>query len=624
MMLSFSCLRASVMVAVCGASFVQIAEAALPLNPLTVPKFTQQLTIPPAYAPTVFTNPTTGAVSHNYAVDVTQFQEQILPPGFPMTTVWGYGGNVIDPVTKTAAYYRAAPGATFEAVRGTPVNVTWKNNLVDAGGAPLPHLFLIDPTLHWANPNAMPMPTAPFSATGYAAAQSPVPIVTHLHGGEVASGSDGNPEAWFTPGNALIGPKFTSATYNYGNTQPAATLWYHDHTLGITRQNVYAGLAGFYLLRDPADANARSLPSGRFDVPLVIQDRAFLDDGSLDFPSAGVNPDDHPYWGPETFGDVIVVNGKSWPNMNVDRRAYRFRVLNGSNARFYNLALSNIAKFTQVSTDGGYLPKPAVLRNLVIAPGERADIVIDFSKMPAGTKILMTNVAAAPFPAGIAADPATVGQIMQFTVNRTRAANAFEAPKSLNKLPFLKANAPTRVLTLNEIMGINGPLSSALDGQMYQAPASELPRVGSTEIWEIVNTTADTHPIHLHLIQFQLMSRQAFDPIGYSAAWDALNGQGMLPLMQPTVAVQTAPYLLGRPRPAPVNERGWKDTIQMNPGEVTRIIVRYAPTDAPLAFAVPGVNLFKFDPTFGPGYVWHCHILDHEDNDMMRPLSVMP
>ena len=173
-------------------------------------------------------------------------------------------------------------------------------------------------------------------------------------------------------------------------------------------------------------------------------------------------------------------------------------------------------------------------------------------------------------------------------------------------------------------MGMNGPLSGVLNGQMFHAPVSEAPRVGSTEIWEIVNNTADTHPIHLHLIQFQLLSRQAFDSAAYSADWDALNGQGMLPLMQPTIAVPTAPYLLGLPMPAPKNERGWKDTLRMNPGEVTRIIVRYTPTDTPVASALPGANFFKFNPTFGPGYVWHCHILDHEDNDMMRPMSVIP
>lgn len=620
-----SYVRAGVLVAVFGASYASMVNAALPLDPLVVPKFTQQLTTPPAYAPTVIKNKRTGKVaSHNYTVDVTQFQEQILPTGFPMTTVWGYGGNIINPATGKAAYYRAAPGATFEAVRGIPVNVTWKNNLVDAGGSPLPHLFTIDPTLHWANPNGMAMPMAPFPADGYPTAQSPVPIVTHLHGGEVESASDGHPEAWFTPGNAMIGPAFVKATYNYANSQAGSTLWYHDHTLGITRQNVYAGLAGFYLLRDPADDNAESLPSGKYDVPLLIQDRLFMDDGSLEFPSAGVNPDDHPYWGPETFGDVIVVNGKSWPNMNVDRRAYRFRVLNGSNARFYNLALSNGASFTQIATDGGYLTKPATLTSLLVAPGERADIVIDFSTMATGTRIVMTNDAAAPYPAGDAADPQTVGQVMQFTVGRNRASNAFAAPKRLNKLPLLTPNAPTRVLTLNEIMGMNGPISGVLNGQMFHAPVSEVARVGSTEIWEIVNNTADTHPIHLHLIQFQLLSRQAFDSATYSADWDALNGQGMLPLMQPTVAVPTAPYLVGLPMPAPKNERGWKDTLRMNPGEVTRIIVRYTPTDTPAAAALPGANFFKFNPTFGPGYVWHCHILDHEDNDMMRPMSVIP
>lgn len=268
------------------------------------------------------------------------------------------------------------------------------------------------------------------NGTAFPAALSPVPIVTHLHGGEVESASDGNPEAWFTPGNAIIGPKFVKSTYNYPNTQQPATLWYHNHTLGITRQNVYAGLAGFYFLKDPADVNAALLPSGAFDVPLLIQDRAFV------------------------------------------------------------------------------------------------------------------------------------------------------APATLNTIPVLTANAPARVLTLNEFLSpVSGaPLSVHLNGQSFEAPGSEFPRVGSTETWDVVNTTADTHPIHLHLVQFQVLSRRPIDTVAYTAAWSAVNGQGVLPLTQSTVAVSPTPYLTKGPRgrvlpaiTAPANERGWKDTVRMNPGEVTRI-----------------------------------------------------
>lgn len=602
-----------------------IATAQTPLDPLTVPKFISPLPIPATFAPTVVVDPATGQTTHDYTVDVTQFTQQILPAGFPATTVWGYGGNVVN-ANGTVSYMHTSPGPTFAAVKGIPANVQWVNNLIDpATGAPLPHLFPIDPTLHWANPNMMPPPTPPYLLPpGYPDAQSPVPIVTHLHGGEVESASDGNPEAWFTPGEVMRGMAFVKSRYTYANQQQGATLWYHDHTLGITRQNVYAGLAGFYLLKDPADPNAAKLPSGQFDIPIVIQDKSFFTDGSLNFPSVGINPDVHPYWTPEFLGDTVVVNGKAWPNLDVQRRAYRFRLLNGSNARFYTLKLSNKQTFTQIASDGGYLPAPVTLTQLTLAPGERADIVVDFSRQSAGTKIVLRNTAKAPFPAGAAADPNTVGQIMQFTVVASTRVTPPTLPATLNTITALPTNVAVRTLTLNEAMGLLGPIEVLLNGQTWHSPVTEMPRVGSTEIWEIVNLTADTHPIHLHLMQFQVLNRQTFNSATYSADWDAVNGGGMLPLMQSTVTLSPANYLTGKPMRPAGSERGWKDTVQSNPGEVTRLLVRAAPQNANATTTLAGVNLFPFDPTQGPGYVWHCHILDHEDNDMMRPMVIAP
>lgn len=605
-----------------------ISEAAAPLNPSTISKYATQLDVPPVYSPNVVTDPATGAVlRHDYTVTIGQFTQQMLPAGLPATTVWGYSSVVKDPASPSGTrMFQNAPGATFEATRGIPINVQWVNNLIDpATGAPLPHLFTVDPTLHWANPNNMATPTAPFlPPPGYPDAQSPVPIVMHLHGGEVESASDGNPNAWFTPSEVMRGPAFVKSRYIYANQQSPATLWYHDHTLGITRQNVYAGLAGVYVVKDPNDPNARALPSGQYDIPLVIQDKMFLDDGSLYFPTAGVNPDIHPYWGPEFLGDTIVVNGKSWPNLNVERTRYRFRVINGSNARFYNLALSNGKPFTQIASDGGYLKSPVKLNKLLIAPGERAELLIDFSELAPGAKVILTNDANAPFPNGLPVDPLTTGQVMQFTVLPTPKVTPPKLPTILNTIAKLTPNMPTRTLTLNEAMGPGGPVMVLLNGQTMDAPVTETPRVGSTEIWEIVNMTADTHPIHLHLVQFQLQNRQAFDVARYTADWNNLNGGGMLPLMQPTVALSPTPYKTGGVISAPQNEVGWKDTIQARTGEITRLIVRIAPQSATPTSAAPGVNLFSFDPTVGPGYVWHCHILDHEDNEMMRPLIVMP
>ena len=619
------------------------------LNPKTIPKFVDQLVIPPIYKPTI--NPTTGV--EEYTIDMTQFYEQVLPgdssgptPGlYPVTKVWGYGGVVtVNPNTGLPGYFSYSPGATFEATRDVPVQVTWQNKITT------PNMFAVDPTLHWANPNNFPMPTQPVTAPafppGYPDAQSPVPLVTHLHGAEVQSTSDGHPEAWFTEATtAKYGDAYSTndeypsvtqtpgeTVFNYPNQQPATTLWYHDHALGITRLNVMSGLAGFYLLRDPADTTiASQLPSGANEIPIVIQDRSFNTNGAFWFPDVGLNPTIHPYWMPEFFGNTIMVNGKTWPNLNVQPELYRFRLLDGSNARFYTLSLSFANKgttvpFTQIGGDGGYLPAPAIMKSLTIAPGERADILIDFSVFPAGTKLILTNTAKTPYPAGAPVDPQTTGQVMQFTVGTGASVTPAQLPATLTTMPTLTPDKPARMLTLTEVMGPGGPTEILLDGQKWSAPISETPQVGSTEDWIIINPTADTHPIHLHLVQFEVMSRQSFQVNKYMKDWTALNG--MPPLLVSTVNVPSiTPYLTGKAQAPAANEMGWKDTVQAPTGMVTIIRVRFAPVDAPtsgVGTPTPGTNPYLFDPTVGPGYVWHCHILDHEDNEMMRPLELQP
>jgi len=584
------------------------------INPLDIPKYENEITgPPPVHVPSRY--------KCEYVVDILEFRQQILPPGFPVTTVWGYGGQAIDAVTgEYLGYIKHSPGATFEARRNSPLTVKWINKLSS------PHQLPVDPTLHWADPNNLGMvmcPCLPFPP-GYEKAQYPVPIVTHLHGGEVPSAFDGHPDAWFTylhnysssKGKPRTGPAYITDKYTYPNRQQATTLWYHDHALGITRLNVVMGLAGFYLLRDPYDPVANSLPSRKYEIPLVIQDRTFNSEGTFFFPNVGINPDVHPYWVPEFFGDTIMVNGLVWPNLNVEPTKYRFRLLNGSNARFYTLSLSNAQTFVQIGTDGGYLPSPVTLNELTIAPGERADILIDFSTLSPGTTVIFTNTAPAPFPDGDPADPQTTGQIMQFTVVSPVGPLPVlpPLPETLNIIPTLTPNAPKRTLTLVEVMGSEGPIEVLLDGQKWSAPISEFPVLGTTEEWEIVNLTADTHPIHLHLVQFQLFTRQQLDTDMYMADWIAANGGMMPPFTQPTKPWPVDSYLIGTPMPPELNEQGWKDTVQMNPGEVTTIKVRFAAQDG---------RPYPFDATKGPGYVWHCHILDHEDNEMMRPYKVI-
>lgn len=593
------------------------------IEPKKIPKFISKLNIPPVYIPKVIKKASNyKIISYNYIVSISQIKQQILPNGFPMTTVFAYGGKARDKITgKIINNFKMAPGATFEAVRGIPINVQWINNLNG------PNKLPVDPTLHWADPNNLgmvnPSSVPPFPP-GLAKAQMPIPIVTHLHGGENSSVFDGHPDAWFTEGEKKIGSEFITSLYRYPNKQEPTTLWYHDHALGITRLNVVMGLSGFYIIRDPAnplDIPGKVLPDKSHEIPLVIQDRTFNIDGSFYFPNVGINPEVHPYWQPEFFGDTITVNGGTWPNLNVDKGQYRFRILNGSNARFYNLKFSNDMEFFQIGSDGGYLEKPVKLNSVLLAPAERADILVDFSKIPIGEKLILQNTANAPFPGGDAPDPDTVGKVMQFTISNCRPIKKLRIPKKLNIIPKLTPDTPKRTLVLYEVAGQNGPLEVLLNGQKWSAPVSETPLVGSTEEWEIVNLTGDTHPIHLHLVQFQILNRQAFKVEDYSIKWLELNGEP--PLNHPTVVLPTDGYLTGDPILPDANEAGWKDTIRANPGEVTNLIIRFAPQDANPSLVKPGVNLFPFNPSSGPGYVWHCHILDHEDNEMMRPLKII-
>lgn len=597
------------------------------LDPAVIPKYKSELVKPPVYEPVIVQGKESSGkckTQHLYHIDISEFKQQILPKGLPKTKVWGYGGLVRDSKNKVR-YVRSSPGPTFEAVWGIPAKVNWVNKLEGK------HPFAVDPTLHWANPNHIPMEPPkpwPLFPPGFRKAQMPVPIVTHLHGGETPPVSDGHPEAWFTY-DGEHGPEYTTALFTYPNEQNPATLWYHDHALGITRLNVYAGLSGFYLLReDQADNNGfcsypekADLPEGKYEIPIVIQDRMFLTDGSLLYDNVGVNPEIHPYWVPEFFGDIIMVNGRVWPNLDVDRCGYRFRVLNGSNARFYHLKLSNGMKLIQIGSDGGFLPEPVSLHSLLLAPGERADILIDFSDIAPGTSIILQNDARAPYPDGELPDPDTVGQILKFTVPHKTLppVKLPKLPECMNIIPALYPDS-RRSHTLNEVAGPAGPKEVLLDGLHWSYPVTETPVVGGTQLWEIVNLTMDTHPIHLHLVQFRLLNRQNIDARKYQSDWEAQNG--VPPINHRPKELPVEPYHIGHPIPPDANESGWKDTVRMNPGQVTRILIRYAPQSVPQCWVRPGDNLYPFDPTVSPGYVWHCHILDHEDNEMMRPYLV--
>ena len=383
--------------------------------------------------------------------------------------------------------------------------------------------------------------------------------VVHLHGARVPPDSDGWPEDWYAPGK--------SATYHYPNKQEAAMLWYHDHAMGINRLNIAAGMAGLYVIRDSFEEGL-NLPKGDYEVPLVLMDRLIRRDGQIYYPVTEFP--DAP-WIPEYYGNLVLVNGKLLPYLDVQPRKYRFRVLNASNGRFYFLSLDNGAQFQQIGTDQGLLPAPVAVNRLAIAPGERADIVLDFSEHR-GERIIVKDLA---------------NTIMQFRVAAERVSDPSTLPKTLRPVPKLaEASAiRTRQLSLEEVDDRRGePMIHLLDAKRWHDPVSEKPVLGTTEIWEFLNLTEDAHPIHLHLVRFQILDRRALDVPAYIYENRKLRYRS-------------------EALPADANEAGWKDTVRCTPRASTRIIV-------------------KFEGYTGR-YVWHCHILEHEDNEMMRPYEVV-
>jgi len=348
------------------------------------------------------------------------------------------------------------------------------------------------------------------------------------------------------------------------------------------------------------------------------------------YPSEGYYPNydpppfnytkENPYSLLAFVGNTIMVNGKVWPNMNVNQGQYRFRILDASNSRYYNISFSNGMPFTLIGSDGGYLKSPVSTTSMLFSPAERIDILVDFSKMTPGEKVILKNnalwnVSSPKYPN----QEQSVGQIMQFTVSSGEGPEAKELPSQLNPTlagdyPNLPAPTKVRMLTLGEDLSVSPafPMNMYLDGQRWAAPVSETPELGSTEDWVLVNTF-DSHNIHLHLVQFQLVSRQSYNVTAYWADWTALNGNPF-PLNHTTMNVPSLdPYLIGEPILPGPSDQGWKDTIIVYGRQITVIRVRFATQDG---------SDFPFDATTGPGYVCHCHILEHEDNEMMRPYIV--
>ena len=496
------------------------------LNPNSLTPFVDVLPIPEiAKSSELRPSPTDPSVKlPYYRIAMRQFDSKVHRDMKP-TRFWGYAA--------------CSPGPTFETRSGQGLLVEWANEL------PQSHFLPIDHSIHGAE-----------------ADKPDVRTVVHLHGAKAPPESDGYPENWFVSGK--------SAICHYPNHQDAAMLWYHDHALGINRLNVFAGMLGVFFVRDDVE-DALELPSGKYEIPLVIYDRIFDLDAQLNYPVSG---DPRKPWVPEVFGDALMVNGKLFPYLEVEPRKYRFRVLNGSNGRFLHLSLPSGPAFHQIGTDQGLLPAPIQLERISLAPGERADVVVDFAGL-AGSNIILKN---------------DNSNVMQLRVGKTAAkpsgGETGVLPQSLRPVPKIaEATAiKTRTLSLIEIDDlVQRPVTMLLNNAHWSMPVTENPVLDSTEIWELLNTTDDSHPIHLHLVRFQILDRRKFDLNTY---WS----KGTL-------------RYTGLAVPPEPGEAGWKDTVRADPGMVTRIIIR-------------------FDGYVGR-YVWHCHILEHEDNEMMRPFDVI-
>jgi len=628
-----------------------------------------------------------GAV--HYSLNVGPFTDQVHPTLGP-TTFWGY-----DPVNPLGGGVQPQKhlGGILVANKGQPIQLRFTNRL------PPSHIIPVDTSI-----------------MGAELAQNRT--ATHLHGGLVPWTSDGGPFAWFAPdgthgisflnGGALPG----TAEYYYPMQQSARMLWYHDHAIGITRISAYAGIASALLLRDLDEGNLRNqglpdfIENGGRELPIVVQDKIFINPGTISTldPTWPFNPVSGNLWYahaydtlrygplgpaplgpppaisavPEFFGDTMLANGTVYPQITVEARRYRLRILNACNARFLNLQMyvddgspngitlkGNMPAnqpalnastpnpngkpkpgFLVLGTEAGFLPNPAIVPSnvpfngttggsLLLAPAERADLIFDFSAH-ANQKIILYTDTPAPFPMGdplndyfpglnnknpvnavtLPGNGPNTREIMRFNVVPATSA---DPPLAITTATVLNGNDPllvpvgvtapppgaiTRQLTLNEdfdghgrliqFLGTNVRLGGAVGfGRPYDSTPTETPKAGDTEVWQIANLTADTHPIHFHLVNVQIISRQPFSAKQY-------NG---------------TPNLQNAPAPPAPFESGWKETVRMNPGEVTTVIMKFQLPTVP--FPVPS------SPRTGANeYVWHCHILEHEEHDMMRPLVV--
>ncbi len=688
-----------------------------------VPRFAMSL---PVFGPAGSIPRVDAAAHSSLTVTMMETDQQVLPSsnacitgGFQPTRVWAY--QTTDSSTGAMLGPAHWPAVTIVAQRGTATRAEYVNDLPSfnpqnpTGPGLVQGVLQVDQTVHWADPlkSGCGMEMSMQNSSASPCLQQyigPVPATVHLHGAELPAAYDGDPESWFTP-NGLKGADFHSigdpgpgkAVYEYPNSQEPGTLWFHDHALGITRLNVYAGLAGFYFLKDPAH-EPQGYPSGAYEIEMAVQDRNFDTNGQL-YLLDQQHSNDHPFWSPIFEGDVAVVNGAAFPYLNVEPRRYRFHVLNGSLNRGFSFVFGGAPVYI-VGGDDNYfdtpvpLPAAAAASGVGVSPGERTDVIVDFSKF-AGRTVELTNtrkgqdvdlpeimqfrVAASTSTPDTSCDPASPDAstglcarkypLVRLTDGKGNVAPGVKIDKVRQLilydyvLPSGHADhVPKDIVEYTNNTGWNGLESPSIALDFPTDGISELPRVGSVEMWEIVYLTTmkmGSHPVHLHLSQFQVLNRQPIDGSKYLTAWtDAFGAKGSstapLPMGCRTIVgsnycVHYGPPLdyltpnqdgaLGGnlgfksffatdpkdstvllPTLAPTSEeQGWKDTAEVGAQQILRILVRWTPSSVPLTpnVSYAGQNFYEFDPTVGY-YVWHCHVLTHEDNEMMRPYRVMP
>ncbi len=683
-----------------GAPSVRAAHQGPGLSdPALQPKFTTA--VPNALDPGFIFKPKQGAIDVGVAPAV-QYTGLVDPAsGSPVpTTIWGYGDASDD--------IHTWPGRTFEVQSGEPLAVTWENKL---GGQPylltgkdngtagdFTGRSVVDTNLHWAY--------SLHGYEGYSIETDGVPIVAHVHGGHTDFQFDGNPEFFFSPGWAVQGPQWVQKEYVYDNSQPAGTVWYHDHALGITRLNVYTGMAGFYIIRDAFDTgkknNPLDLPAFPYEAAFAIQDRMFKAGGELFYPAfpgdpfyedfitseGAILPEDlFPGGGPtglaEFFGDHMVVNGKIWPQMDVEPRNYRLRFLNGCDSRFLAVQFFEVPAgatdfsavyeqldFTVIGSDQGLASAPTTVDTLLMETGSRYDIVFDFKRVTPGNRVIMKNIGGdEPFGGDIpgehvfgetdrimafdvvlpmkgAPDPSPTG--IDFgpvvpTPTRLRKVALFEGKDEFGRLqPLLGTAEPATDYVHTAINwpatpeyqqaklpdGTAHPLVGQMEGSIaWHSPTTENPALDATEEWEIWNVTGDAHPVHLHLVNFEILGRQEI-------VWDsATNEEDRVLDVDPETYVADGTYLVTQPTVQHNSVAGDQDTYGIGFRIINKTYgaavpqpaeyVENAPKD--MVTALPS-QITRIKATFDkPGrYVWHCHILSHEDHEMMRVMHVGP